>query len=129
MPFRHVQNDYQPEQIVQMTEALNLAWPQVLLANGASTPTQLDWLKQRLANFIIACASQGEFNPEALKAAAATQSRHFERAEGHSWQASGNLPGEWRNDAILSSHRRVRIASSCKRRFIPRAYIGLGPIS
>jgi len=70
MPFRQVQNDYQPEQIVQMTEALNLAWPQVLLANGASTPTQLDWLKQRLAKFIIACASQGEFNPEALKEAA-----------------------------------------------------------
>ena len=70
MPFRHLQNDYQPEQIVQMSEALNLAWPQVLLANGASTPTQLDGLKQKLANFIIACASQGEFNPEALKEAA-----------------------------------------------------------
>ena len=70
MPFRHVQNDYQPEQIVQMTEALNLAWPQVLLANGASTPSQLDLLKQRLANFIIASASQGEFNPETLKEAA-----------------------------------------------------------
>jgi hypothetical protein len=40
MPFRHVQNDYQPEQIVEMTEALNLAWPQVLLANGASTPRE-----------------------------------------------------------------------------------------
>ena len=70
MPFRQVQNDYQPEQIVQMTEALNLAWPQVLFANDSSTPSQLDLLKQRLANFIIACASQGEFNPEALKEAA-----------------------------------------------------------
>jgi hypothetical protein len=35
-------------------------WPQVLLAKGASTPAQLEWLRKLLANHILDCASRGE---------------------------------------------------------------------
>ena len=38
-----------------------------MLANGAVTDIQLDRLRKRLANFIVACASLGEFEPENLR--------------------------------------------------------------
>jgi hypothetical protein len=37
MPFSHVRDQYQPEQIAQLTEAFERAWPQVALVNGASS--------------------------------------------------------------------------------------------
>ena len=66
MPFSHVANSYQPEQLVKLTEAFDLVWPKVVLANGAATDIQLDRIRNRLANFIVACASLGEFEPEKL---------------------------------------------------------------
>ena len=38
-----------------------------LLANGTATNPELEQMRQRLANFIIACASRGEFAPEKLR--------------------------------------------------------------
>ena len=37
MPFSHVANSYQPEQLDKLTEAFNLVWPQVVLVNGTAT--------------------------------------------------------------------------------------------
>ena len=66
MPFSHVSNSYQPEQLQKLTEAFDLAWPQIVLSYGAATDIQLEQLRQRLANFIVACACRGEFQPEKL---------------------------------------------------------------
>lgn len=70
MPFSHVRNSYQPEQLDKLTEAFNLVWPQVVLANGTATDIELERIRHRLANFIVACASQGEFEPEKLRGTA-----------------------------------------------------------
>ena len=43
MPFSHVRDEFQPEELAKLTEAFNLAWPEVLLARGASTQPQLGW--------------------------------------------------------------------------------------
>jgi SpoU rRNA methylase family enzyme len=67
MPFSHVANSYQPEQLDKLTEAFNLVWPQVVLANGTATDIELERIRHRLANFIVACASRGEFEPEKLR--------------------------------------------------------------
>ena len=67
MPFSHVANSYQPEQLDKLTEAFNLVWPQVVLANGTATDIELERIRHRLANFIVACASLGEFEPEKLR--------------------------------------------------------------
>jgi hypothetical protein len=67
MPFSHAARDYQPEQLAKLTAAFDQAWPQVLLANGASTPAQLKRLRQRLADYILDCASGGEFDSEKLR--------------------------------------------------------------
>ena len=67
MPFSHVANSYQPEQLDKLTDAFNLVWPEIMLANGAATDIQLDRLRRRLANFIVASASLGEFEPERLR--------------------------------------------------------------
>ena len=42
MPFSHVANSYQPEQLDKLTEAFNLVWPQVVLANGTATDIELE---------------------------------------------------------------------------------------
>ena len=34
MPFSHVSNSYQPEQLNKLTEAFDLAWPQIMLAHS-----------------------------------------------------------------------------------------------
>ena len=64
MPFRHVADSYQPEQLKKLTEAFDLVWPQITLATA--TEIQLEQLRQRLGNFIVACACRGEFEPEKL---------------------------------------------------------------
>jgi len=66
MPFSHVSNSYQPEQLNKLTEAFDLAWPQIVLPYGPATDLQLEQLRQRLANFIVACACLREFEPEKL---------------------------------------------------------------
>ena len=66
MPFRHVKDSYHPEQLNKLTEAFDLIWPQVLLVYGPATDLQLEQLRQRLGNFIVACACRGEFEPEKL---------------------------------------------------------------
>jgi hypothetical protein len=66
VPFSHVASDYNADQLAKLTDAFNKAWPQVLLAKGASTPAQLEWLRKLLANHILDCASRGEFDPEKL---------------------------------------------------------------
>ena len=66
MPFSHVSNSYQPEQLKKLTEAFDLDWPQITLAQSTATEIQLEQLRQRLANFIVACACRGEFQPEKL---------------------------------------------------------------
>ena len=70
MPFSHVRSSYQPEQLANLSEAFNLVWPEIMRANGTATDSQLDQLRQRLANFIVTCACRGEFEPEKLKATA-----------------------------------------------------------
>ena len=66
MPFSHVSNSYQPEQLHKLTKAFDLAWPQIVLTYGPATDLQLEQLRQRLANFIVACACRGELEPEKL---------------------------------------------------------------
>ena len=52
MPFSHVANSYQPEQLVKLAKAFDLVWPKIMFANCAATDIQLDRLRKRLANFI-----------------------------------------------------------------------------
>jgi len=66
MPFTQFKASYQP---ANLTEAFNLAWPQIMLAHRAATNDQLTRLRQQLAIFIVACA-RGEFEPEKLRATA-----------------------------------------------------------
>ena len=66
MPFSHVSNSYQPEQLKKLTEAFDLAWPEIMRSYGTATEMQLEQLRQRLANFIVACACRGEFEPKKL---------------------------------------------------------------
>ena len=66
MRFSHVSNSYQPEQLQKLTEAFDLALCQIMLAHSTATEIQLEQLRQRLGNFIVACACRGEFEPEKL---------------------------------------------------------------
>ena len=68
MFFDHVRSSYQPEQLAKLTEAFDQIWPEV--RPEAATADQLDQLRQRLANFMVACASRGEFEPERLRSTA-----------------------------------------------------------
>src|SRR5262245_5336802 len=71
MPFRHVANQYQPEKLGKLTEAFDQAWPTVLRVRGTPNPDQINWLRQRLASYIIACAAtQGDFDPVRLSESA-----------------------------------------------------------
>ena len=53
MPFSHVRNSYQPEQLQKLNEAFDLALCQIMLAHSAASDIQLEQLRQRLANFIV----------------------------------------------------------------------------
>jgi hypothetical protein len=67
MPFKHVAQEYQPEQLKNLTVAFELTWPKVVQARRIRNEDQALWLRQRVANFILACSSnQGEFDPEQL---------------------------------------------------------------
>jgi hypothetical protein len=85
MPFSHVASEYQPEQLAKLTAAFDQAWPRILLTNGANTPAQLEWLRKRLANYILACASRGEFDPDKLSTMAvrALVKRHTRTEPAH----------------------------------------------
>ena len=65
MPFSHVASQYQPEQLESLSAAFDKAWPQVLLSKRPN-PEQLEWLRRRLANYILACASQRQFDPDKI---------------------------------------------------------------
>ena len=43
MPFSHVANSYQPEQLVKLAKALDLVWPRVMRANGTATDIELGY--------------------------------------------------------------------------------------
>ena len=64
MPFRHVKDSYQPEQLAKLAEAFDLVWLQIAPPNQEAA--ELEWLRDRLANFLIACACLGEFEPDKL---------------------------------------------------------------
>ena len=66
MPFSHVASSYQPEQLAKLTEAFNQAWPPVSFAHRDCNTAELEWLRRRLANYLLACASTGEFDPDKL---------------------------------------------------------------
>lgn len=66
MPFSHVAPVFQPEQIAKLTAAFDQAWLQLSFAHRTNTPLELEWLRRRLANYLLACASGGEFDPDKL---------------------------------------------------------------
>lgn len=66
MPFRDVAASYQPEQLARLIDAFNRAWPTVYFANRLDNAVQSAWLRKRLADYILACASRGEFDPARL---------------------------------------------------------------
>jgi len=68
MPFSRFKTQYQPEQLAKMIEAFELVWPQASSASGGLDENGMERLRTRLANYIVACASQGEFDPEKLAA-------------------------------------------------------------
>ena len=67
MPFSHVAAAYQPEQLAKLTEAFHRVWPRVFLANGGYSDDEFNRLQQKLANYLLACASRGEFDPDILE--------------------------------------------------------------
>jgi hypothetical protein len=66
MPFSQVASHFEPEQLAQLSAAFDEVWPRVLLANASGPKGQAEWLRKRLANYLLACASNGEFNPDKL---------------------------------------------------------------
>ena len=70
MPLSQFRSHYKPNQHAKLVEAFNLVWPKVMLAKPVADTAQLEWLRERLENFIVACASGGEFEPERLRATA-----------------------------------------------------------
>jgi len=85
MPLSQFRSHYKPDQHAKLVEAFNLVWPKVMLAKPIADTAQLEWLRERLENFIVACASGGEFEPERLRA---TALRAFTK------QSRGVGPGE-----------------------------------
>jgi hypothetical protein len=67
VPFSHVSRNFQPEQLDSLTAAFDLAWEQLLSANGFSVEFDALSLRSKLAQHILASASTGEFDPEELK--------------------------------------------------------------
>jgi hypothetical protein len=64
MPFNHVA---QPEQLKNLAQAFDLAWPKVVQVCRIRNEDQAILLRERVANYILACsASQWEFDPEKL---------------------------------------------------------------
>jgi hypothetical protein len=71
MPFSHVAQEYQPEQLKNLTQAFDLAWPKVVQACRVRNEDQAICLRERVANYILACAAaQCEFDPEKLSQSA-----------------------------------------------------------
>src|SRR5215210_2502569 len=66
MPFRDVATHFEPEQLDKLTAAFDTAWPQLLLAIKPETHLKERLLRQRLAHYILATASTGQFQPEIL---------------------------------------------------------------
>lgn len=66
MPFSSVAAFYQPEQLSKLTDAFNRAWPTLYFANRLDNAVQSAWLRKRLADYILACANRGEFEPDKL---------------------------------------------------------------
>lgn len=66
MPFCDVAASYQPEQLTKLTDAFNRAWPTLYFANRLDNAVQSAWLRKRLADYILACASRGECDPDKL---------------------------------------------------------------
>ena len=64
MPFSHVKSEFQPEQLAKMTAAFDMAWPIVSAANSYD---EIGLLRERLAHYLIACASGGELDTDKLK--------------------------------------------------------------
>ena len=55
MPYDHLVHQYQPEQLKNLTEAFDLAWPTVVQARRIRNEDQAIWHRQRVANYILAC--------------------------------------------------------------------------
>jgi hypothetical protein len=54
MPLSQFRSHYKPDQHAKLVEAFNLVWPQVMLAKPVANTAQLEWLRERLENFIVA---------------------------------------------------------------------------
>jgi hypothetical protein len=67
MPFREVASDFQPDELDRLTAAFNGAWQQLVVANGLDTELQIELLRQKLAQHIMACARSGQLDPDKLK--------------------------------------------------------------
>ena len=95
MPLSQIRSHYKPNQHAKLVEAFNLVWPKVMLAKPVANTAQLEWLRERLENFIVACASGGEFEPERLRATAlrafTKQSRGMSTGEPNAKFESLNL--------------------------------------
>jgi hypothetical protein len=95
MPLSQFRSHYKPDQHAKLVEAFNLVWPKVMLAKPVANTAQLEWLRERLENFIVACASGGEFEPERLRATAlrafTKQSRGMSTGESNATFESLNL--------------------------------------
>jgi hypothetical protein len=85
MQFSQVLHNFQCKELEKLNIAFNAAWPPLLLTNGSSTPFQVELLKKRLAQHIVACASIGQLDPERLKEEslrALLKRHHNSRTEG-----------------------------------------------
>ena len=93
MPLSRFRSDYKHDQYAKLVEAFNLVWPQIMLAKPVANTAQIEWLRERLENFIVACASGGEFEPERLRATAllafTKQSRGMSTGEPNAKSSAG----------------------------------------
>ena len=67
MPFREVASFFQPEQLDNLNAAFDAAWQQLLAVNvDVGTEPQIEFLRKKLAQHIIASACTGQRDVEML---------------------------------------------------------------
>ena len=66
MPFREVASFFQPEQLDKLNAAFDAALQQLLAVNDVGTEPQIESLRKKLAQHIIASACTGQRDVEML---------------------------------------------------------------
>ena len=70
MPFREFKSSFQPSELEILTASFNEALQQLLVANGHATPESIELLRKKLAEHILASATERPLDSTKLTASA-----------------------------------------------------------